>query len=260
MNQSDYLKTLKLAKRTLEEYENWGEDELYKTPVQKSSSETMSNQSNKIIKGDKVTLNELRNRVTNCKDCALGATRLTAVFGEGSPTAEIMFVGEGPGFDEDHQGRPFIGKAGQFLTNLIELMGYSRDTVYIANIVKCHPMKDPSNPELRGNDRPPTDLEVSQCCKYLEAQIAAINPKVIVTLGKPSARYFLKTDAAMGALRGNFHDYNGIKLMPTYHPSYLIRNGCVFGKKDQGPEINKLKKEVWTDLKKVMNYIKTGNV
>ncbi|AKL97556.1 uracil-DNA glycosylase [Endomicrobium proavitum] len=259
MKQSDYLKVLKLAKRTLEESQNWGEDELYKAPV-KNISLPVQPQATELKNNNKLSVEELKNKVLNCKDCALGKTRLNAVFGEGSSSAEIMFVGEGPGFDEDHQGRPFIGKAGQFLTNLIELMGYSRDSVYIANIVKCHPMKDPSNPELRGNDRPPTDLEVSECSKYLEAQIAAINPKVIITLGKPSARYFLKTDMAMGAIRGQFRDYNGIKLMPTYHPSYLIRNGCVFGKKDQGQEVTKLKKEVWTDLKKVMDYLKTGKI
>jgi DNA polymerase len=143
---------------------------------------------------------------------------------------------------------------------LIELAGYSRQTVYIANIVKCHPMKDPSDTEKRSNDRPPTDEEISLCSKYLQKQIEIINPKVIMTLGKPSARYFLKTDAPIGAIRGKFQDYNGIKLMPTYHPSYLIRNGCIFGKKDQGPEVTKLKKEVWSDFKKVIDFLKTGKI
>ncbi|MDR2191706.1 MAG: uracil-DNA glycosylase [Endomicrobium sp.] len=282
MKQSQYLQILKLVKTSLKEYQNWGEDEVYKMPfapaqasplqadariksaahlpqganLPADAASSVSHISEHKSKSD--VFEELKNTVLNCKDCALGQTRLNAVFGEGSPSAEIMFVGEGPGFEEDHKGRPFIGKAGQFLTNLIELAGYSRETVYIANIVKCHPMKDPLDPEKRSNDRPPSDEEVAQCSKYLTKQIEIINPKVIVTLGKPSAKYFLKTDAPMGALRGKFHDYNGIKLMPTYHPSYLIRNGCIFGKKDQSPEVTKLKKEIWTDFKKVIDYLKTG--
>jgi DNA polymerase len=282
MKQSQYLQILKLVKNSLEEYQNWGEDEVYKPPfvslraqellvadktlregslqaVSKLKASAAASLSN--IDASKPNFDpfeELRNKVLNCKDCPLGQTRLNAVFGEGSPRAEIMFVGEGPGFEEDHKARPFIGKAGQFLTNLIELAGYSRETVYIANIVKCHPMKDPLDAERRSNDRPPTDEEIAQCSKYLQRQIEIINPRVIVTLGKPSARYFLKTDAPMSAIRGKFQDYNGIKLMPTYHPSYLIRNGCIFGKKDQSPEITKLKKEVWADFKKVVDFLKTG--
>jgi len=261
MKQSQYLKILKLAKSSLEEYRNWGEDEVYKAPVLRAAVAGLEQGTGSVKhKSSSDALEELKNKVLHCKDCPLGAARLNAVFGEGSPTAEIMFVGEGPGFEEDHKGRPFIGKAGQFLTNLIELAGYSRETVYIANIVKCHPMKDPSDPEKRSNDRPPSDEETEQCSKYLQKQIEIINPKVIVTLGKPAAKYFLKTDAPMGSIRGTFQDYNGIKLMPTYHPSYLIRNGCIFGKKDQSPEIMKLKKEVWSDFKKVTDFIKTGKV
>lgn len=224
------------------------------------SNQEIPKQTKSVKSNSKEQLEVLSKKVADCRDCNLGATRLTAVFGEGSPNSDLMFVGEGPGYEEDHKGRPFIGKAGQFLTNLIELMGYTRESVYIANIVKCHPMKDPSNPQLRSNDRPPTNEEVSECCKYLEEQISIIKPKVIVTLGRPSICYFLKSDVSMGSVRGEFRDYKGIKLMPTYHPSYLIRNGCVFGKKNQSPQVTKLKKEVWADLKKVMDYLKTGKV
>jgi DNA polymerase len=264
MKLSQYLKILKLTKSSLEEYRNWGEDEVYKMPFCAAPEKDCAPQTLAPVsvksESDRDAFKELKNRVLNCRDCPLWKTRLNAVFGEGSQYSDIMFVGEGPGFEEDHKGRPFIGKAGQFLTNLIELAGYSRETVYIANIVKCHPMKDPSDPEKRSNDRPPADEEIAQCSKYLEKQIEIINPKVIVTLGKPSARYFLKTDAPMGAIRGKFQNYNGIKLMPTYHPSYLIRNGCIFGKKGQSPEITKLKKEVWTDFKKVTDFLKTGKI
>lgn len=263
MKQSEYLKTLKLAKRSLQEYKNWGEDEIYKSSDSQNAGQPTQELKKQmpIQKSDsRQQLEALSKKVAKCRDCDLGASRITAVFGEGSPNAELMFVGEGPGFEEDHKGRPFIGKAGQFLTNLIELMGYNRESVYIANIVKCHPMKDPSNPELRSNDRPPTNDEVLECCKYLEEQISIINPKVIVTLGRPSICYFLKSEVSMSSVRGIFRDYKGIKLMPTYHPSYLIRNGCVFGKKDQAPQVTKLKKEVWSDLKKVMDYLKTGKV
>jgi len=258
MKRSEYLNILKLSKRTLSEYENWGENELHKTPLT-----TVTNDELRMTKSSKTTpislpnsLEELQQAVSKCVLCPLGKTRLTAVFGEGNPKAEIMFVGEGPGFEEDHHGRPFIGKAGQFLTGLIESMSFKREDVFIANIVKCHPMKDPSNPEARGNDRPPTEAEVAVCCQYLEKQIEIIKPKVIVTLGKPSAAYFLKTDLPMGKIRGNFTEYKGIKLMPTFHPSYLIRNGCILGKKDQPEAVTQLKADVWHDLKTVRDYVK----
>lgn len=266
MKRSEYSQIIKLAKRALEDYQNWGEDEIYKEPVvktlqKKAESDSVQESTFSAKKtGPAEELEALKTEADKCKKCSLGATRLNCVFGEGNANADLMFVGEGPGFEEDHKGRPFIGKAGQFLTNLIELMGYSRESVYIANIVKCHPMKDPSNPELRSNDRPPTEEEVAECSKYLEKQISIIKPKAIVTLGRPSASYFFKESVTMGAVRGTFIDYKGIKLMPTYHPSYLIRNGCVFGKKDQSPQVTKMKKEVWSDLKKVMKYLETGEI
>ncbi|MCL2390395.1 MAG: uracil-DNA glycosylase [Endomicrobia bacterium] len=252
MKQSEYLNVLKLAKRTLEEYSNWGEEELRKFPV----SETTEKNANIAKSADPSArqalpaaklLQSLREEASKCKKCPLGTSRLTCVFGEGSPNAELMFVGEGPGYEEDHKGLPFIGRAGQLLTKIIEAMGHTRETVYIANIVKCHPMKDPSDPEKRSNDRPPTFDEMEICRTYLDRQLEIIKPKIIVTLGASSTKGLLKTEESISLIRGTFKEYNGIKLLPTYHPAALLRN----------PD---LKKDVWADMKKVMNYLKTGAV
>ncbi|MCL2334547.1 MAG: uracil-DNA glycosylase [Endomicrobia bacterium] len=248
MKQSEYLNVLKLAKRSLEDYKNWGEDEVYKAALQPSSSQKQSapvQTSDKSSSAQK--LEALKTKTSKCRKCPLGASRLNCVFGVGSATADLMFVGEGPGFDEDHKGEPFIGRAGQLLTKIIEAMGYSRDSVYIANIVKCHPMKDPSDPEKRGNDRPPTPEEMDACRPYLDMQLEIIQPKIIVTLGASSTKGLLKSDESISAIRGTVHEYNGIKLMPTYHPAALLRN----------PD---LKKDVWNDMKKVMNFLKTGKI
>lgn len=245
MNQSEYLKIIKLAKTAINEYKNWGEEEIVTEQVVQPRKVEESMKPAKNIKQEKNAeelLEELKKKVLSCKSCGLGATRLNAVFGSGSAYADIMFVGEGPGFQEDHKGEPFIGRAGNLLTKIIEAMHYTRETVYIANIVKCHPMKDSSNPELRSNDRPPTPQEMAICQPYLDEQIKIINPKVIVTLGASSTRALLKTEDLMGNLRGKFQEYNGIKLMPTYHPAALLRNP-------------NLKKDVWQDMKKVMAYI-----
>ncbi|MBR3627221.1 MAG: uracil-DNA glycosylase [Elusimicrobia bacterium] len=187
-------------------------------------------------------LDDLKERIIGCKKCDLGKYRLNAVCGSGNPYADIMFIGEGPGFQEDHEGKPFIGRAGDLLTKIIEAMGFTRDTVYIANIVKCHPMKNPENPELKGNDRPPTMEEMQICQPYLDEQIKIISPKVIITLGASSTRALLKTDDVISSLRGKFTEYMGIPLMPTYHPAALLRNP-------------KLKKDVWQDMKKVMALV-----
>jgi len=144
--------------------------------------------------------------------------------------AKIMFVGEGPGFDEDHKGEPFIGRAGKLLDKILSAMGLKREDVYIANIVKCHPMVNPDNPEMRGNDRPPTPDEFTHCIGYLEKQIEIIKPEVIVCLGAVSAKVLLDTKASLGSLRGVFHPYpkklSGAtpKLLVTYHPAALLRN------------------------------------
>ena len=252
MKRSEYSQIIKLAKRSLEEYKNWGEDEIYKEPIVKTPSEKTPaavNESGFAVKksGPAHKLEALKKEAVKCKKCALGTSRLNCVFGAGSASAEVMFVGEGPGFDEDHQGEPFIGRAGQLLTKIIEAMGYTRESVYIANIVKCHPMKDPSDPQLRGNDRPPTLDEMESCRPYLDKQLEIIQPKIIVTLGASSTRGLLESEESISVIRGTVKEYNGIKLVPTYHPAALLRNPS-------------LKKFVWDDMKRVMKFLKTGEI
>ena len=169
-----------------------------------------------------MTLAELSEKVSACQLCKLAKTRNRAVFGEGNPSARLMFIGEGPGRDEDASGRPFVGRAGQLLTRVIEqTMGLQRSDVYIANIVKCRPTLD----LLGKKDRAPDEEEVSACAPYLREQIQMIRPKVIVTLGNPSTRFILKTKEGITKLRGNWFVYENIPVMPTYHPSFIIRSG-----------------------------------
>jgi len=190
----------------------------------------------------KGTLTELAAGIDACRACPLGSQRIQAVPGAGSAKAEVMFIGEGPGFKEDHEGKPFIGRSGQLLDKIMEAIGLSRETVYIANIVKCHPMKDPTDPESRGNDRPPTPEEMAACRGWLEAQIRAIKPKVIVTLGAVPARALLGDDTPITKIRGQWRTYDPggglapIKLLPTFHPAALLRNPV-------------LKLDVWNDMK-----------
>lgn len=193
-------------------------------------------------------LERLYKKCENCRSCALGKSRNKLVFGEGSPESRIVFVGEAPGLEEDKTGRPFIGRAGKLLTDIIENgMKIKRKDVYIANIVKCHPMKDPKTPEARGNDRPPADDEMNLCGKILEEQIKIIKPAVIVALGSSASQFLLKTDSTISSLRGNWQEYNGMKLMPTFHPSYLLRNPS----KEKGSP----KHLMWQDIKKVLQKL-----
>ncbi len=163
---------------------------------------------------------------TRCKLCNLGRRQI--VFGVGNPHAELMFVGEAPGRDEDLQGIPFVGRAGQKLTQIIEAIGLKREDVYIANVIKCRP------PENRN----PEPDEVEQCEPFLFRQVDTIKPKVIVALGTFAARSLLKTDAPISRLRGRVYDYRGAQLVPTFHPAYLLRNPSC-------------RREVWEDMKKV---------
>ena len=177
----------------------------------------------------------LEETILNCQKCPLSQTRTHAVPGEGDLNTDLMFVGEGPGRDEDSQGRPFVGRAGKLLTKIIHAMKFQREEVYITNIVKCRP---PGNRNPQGN-------EIASCKDYLLAQIELIDPKVIVTLGRVATDFFIHSSLGMTALRGDFYDFENIKVMPTFHPSYLIRN-----------EGNKnLKKMVWEDMKKVMAFL-----
>jgi DNA polymerase len=178
----------------------------------------------------------VQKEITNCTRCKLHRGRNSIVFGEGNPKAVLVFVGEGPGQEEDVQGRPFVGSAGQLLTDIIvKGMKLKREDVYICNIVKCRP---PDN-------RNPEPDEIGSCEPFLVRQLKAIGPRVIVALGNVAARTLLKTGEGITALRGTWHDYQGIPLMPTFHPAYLLRNP-------------KDKKLVWEDIQKVMAKMKKG--
>ena len=239
MKRSKLGKTITLVKNCVAEELLWGETET--VPVKKTAPPKAASAQTAIK--DHVTLEGLKAIVDKCRKCGLGKNRLNAVFGTGDPKARLMFVGEGPGFDEDHKGEPFIGRAGQLLTKIIESIGLKREEVYIANIVKCHPMIDPSDPEKRGNDRPPMPEESITCLPYLDKQIELINPKVICTLGNSSAQRMLETETGISKIRGVFTEYKGIKLMPTYHPAALLRNP-------------NLKKDVWEDMKLIREALK----
>lgn len=175
------------------------------------------------------TLQAIREDIGDCIRCKLHKGRNKIVFGDGHPHAKLVFIGEGPGRDEDLQGLPFVGRAGKLLTQMIEAMGLQRSDVYIANVVKCRP---PEN-------RAPEKDEVHACSPFLIRQLDLIAPQVIVTLGSISTQTILETASGISALRGNWQVFRGIKLMPTYHPAYLLRNPAA-------------KSEVWKDLQKVM--------
>jgi DNA polymerase len=160
------------------------------------------------------TLEEIRADLGDCRRCKLSSGRKNIVFGVGNPRARLLFVGEAPGRDEDLHGEPFVGEAGQLLTRLINRMGLTRDDVYICNVIKCRP---PSN-------RDPEQEEIEQCHPFMLRQVKAIAPDVIVALGKFAAQTLLNTSTPISKLRGTFRDYNGIPLMPTFHPSYLLHN------------------------------------
>ena len=186
------------------------------------------------ILGEKKKLLEALNaEYANCPACALSKTRTHVVFGSGNPDARLLFVGEAPGFDEDVQALPFVGAAGQLLTKIIEAMKLRREDVYIANCLKCRP---PQN-------RNPLPEEITSCSPILQKQIAIIQPKIVCALGKFAAQTLLGTNEPISRLRGRFFDWrDGIKLMPTFHPAYLLRN----------PDD---KKFVWEDMKKIMKEL-----
>jgi len=183
----------------------------------------------------KETLQDVREELGDCRRCSLCEKRKNLVFGEGSDHAEVVFVGEAPRADEDLQGRPFVGRAGQLLTKIIEAMGFSRADVYICNILKCRP---PGN-------RNPLPEEIQLCEPFLVRQLEAIAPKAICALGTFAAHTLLKNDVPITVLRGRFHDYHGIPLMPTYHPAYLLRNPSA-------------KKQVWEDVQQIMKRLDKG--
>jgi uracil-DNA glycosylase len=179
----------------------------------------------------------VREELGDCKRCKLCATRTNIVFGVGNPDASLVFVGEAPGADEDAQREPFVGKAGQLLTKMIEAMGYARGDVYICNVLRCRPP---------GNRNPEPD-EVAACEPFLKKQLGAIRPRMIVALGKFAVQCLLRDDSPIGRLRGNLRSYEGIPLMPTFHPAYLLRD----------PSKKKL---AWDDLKAVNAALATVGI
>jgi len=185
-----------------------------------------------IIQDKPAALRSIRDDIGECTRCRLHKGRKNLVFGVGNPDAEIMFVGEGPGADEDEQGEPFVGRAGQLLNNMIAAMGLRREDVYIANVVKCRP---PQN-------RTPERDECDTCSPFLLRQIEVIGPKVIVALGAVAAKNLLAVNDSMANLRGRWYDFRGARLLVTYHPAYLLRDP-------------RQKKEAWKDLQMVMKYL-----
>ena len=181
------------------------------------------------------TLEDIQADLGDCRRCPLSQHRNRIVFGKGDPNAKLMFVGEGPGYDEDQQGEPFVGAAGQLLTKIIQAIGLSRDHVYICNVVKCRP---PGN-------RTPLPDEIEICLPFLERQIAAIKPAFICALGAVAAQALISPNMPISKLRGRFYDFLGIRVLPTYHPAYLLRN----------PD---KKRDVWEDMKRLIPYIMRG--
>jgi len=228
------VQALEISPETLTELKS---APLQKTPAPKPAAPrppaapAKTAESNIVVTGK--TLEEIEGQIRTCNTCPLHTSRKNTVPGEGNPNQpDVMFIGEGPGADEDAQGRPFVGKAGQLLDKMIVAMGYKREEVFIANIVKCRP---PGN-------RVPLPEEMSACTPYLKAQIALIQPKLIVALGKTAVEGLLNERVAITRLRGTWRTYEGIDLMPTFHPAYLLRSP---GKK----------REVWTDLQAVLTKL-----
>jgi uracil-DNA glycosylase len=209
----------------LEFYRDLGVRDLYLESVRRDDTPSLS-------PGSMPGLAALARFLDGCPRCKLASGRTNLVFGEGSPAADLMFVGEAPGREEDERGLPFVGRAGQLLTKIIEAMGLRREDVYICNVIKCRPP----------NNRNPEADEVDACRPFLEEQIRLVSPKVIVTLGTFAAQALLGSDEPIGKLRGRWQTARGVRVMPTFHPAFLLRS----------PE---RKKDVWEDMKRVRDFL-----
>lgn len=253
---------LKQAKRWIEQEKAWDSTVFSSSAARPSSRPSpMPPPEGGTGEGEKQqALAALHEKYKDCVRCPLGKSRIRFVFGIGPATAEVLLIGEGPGYEEDRQGQPFVGKSGQLLDKMLSAIQLSRHTnAYIANIVKCHPMINPNTPEARGNDRPPTPDEVATCSPILLEQIAILKPRFIMTLGSPSTKMILRTSAAITGLRGRWAPFpvdefypeiggavrldasarealRRIRVLPTFHPAALLRNP-------------NLKADAWTDLK-----------
>ena len=240
--QQEFLEIVTQVRGHLEFQQALGVNSLEIGPVVKASLETRSDSSQHAIAEGKSAMPQtaglaaVREELGECTRCKLSDKRTNIVFGEGNPDAVLVFVGEGPGQEEDQQGRPFVGAAGQLLTDIIvKGMQLKREDVYICNIVKCRPP----------NNRNPEPDEIDACEPFLIKQLQAIKPKVIIALGNVAAKTLLKTSEGITALRGNWKTYQGIPLMPTFHPAYLLRNP-------------KDKALVWKDIQQVMAKMQKG--
>lgn len=227
----EYLRIISTIKEYIEEQVELGFLEI--TSQTQGSADLIGRGSSADLFGSRAridykSMEEIGQAVQNCKGCSLYATRTNTVFGTGNENAKLVFIGEAPGADEDQQGKPFVGRAGQKLTQIIHAMGLSREEVYITNVLKCRP---PGN-------RNPLPEEIRACEPYLIGQLRLIKPKVICALGTFAAQALLNTQQPISKLRGRFHTYQGIKVMPTYHPAFILRNP-------------KFKRDVWEDVQKV---------
>jgi DNA polymerase len=221
--------TLGAARAWLGEWLEEGVETFVRPELPQSQPAARSEAPAHVPPGSGESLEAIRQRLGDCQRCALAKGRKTIVFGDGNPNADILFIGEGPGAEEDKRGLPFVGRAGELLTRMIERgMGIPRADVYICNIVKCRP---PGN-------RDPEPEEVAACRPFLDAQIDSVAPRVIVTLGRPAASVLLGREVSITRLRGNWQDYRGIPVMPTFHPAFILR---------QYTEQNR--RLVWDDLK-----------
>ncbi len=218
MNASDLPEILESLKTQFEYRKSCGIN-YFQKPEEQKSGLSEDNQS---------LLDKVVEEMGDCKRCKLHSLRKNIVFGVGNSNARLMFVGETPGAEEDEQGIPFVGKAGQLLTKIIEAIDLKRSDVYIANIIKCRP----------SSNRNPEEDEIKTCIPFLEKQIEIIAPEIVCTLGNIATRALLDTDLEVTKLRGRFHERSGLKVMPTYHPSYLLRDPSK-------------KRETWEDMKKV---------
>jgi len=225
------------AVAALQDLQRWGVEDLHFDPNAAAALPLCSNLDPVVAATTACraeTLEEIRTDLGDCQRCSLGRTRTNIVFGSGNPKASLVFVGEGPGRREDEQGEPFVGEAGLLLNRILFAMGLEREDVYICNVIKCRPPQN-RNPEAD---------EIAACEPFLKRQLDAINPDVLVALGKFAAQTLLEDKTPISKLRGEWRSYNGIDLMPTFHPAYLLRNPAH-------------KRELWQDMKQVMQRLRS---
>lgn len=227
--QSELHNAVGQARGILEDLQRLGLGEVYSHPVE--SVDELCGPDTSLQSIDD-TLIKIESDLDNCQRCSLASGRSNLVFGAGNPNAELVFIGEGPGEEEDRRGAPFAGESGQLLDRIMNAMGMVRNDVYLCNIVKCLPP----------NRRYPDPNEIAACEPFLIRQLESIRPKVIVTLGQFATQSILKSDAPISKLRGKWQQYQGISVMPTFHPAYLLQNPLA-------------KREVWTDMKGVLKRL-----